>query len=125
MSSVVVNATLNILAVALLPQEWRHVGLAASTVVCAALGCAIFVTVARLRGQSLGLVRTLPYLAKVVLASLVMAAAVFAADLYSPFGNSIVRLICDLVVGGLVYLVLSIAFRTLRLPAKLAALAKF
>ena len=123
--SVVVNATLNILAVALLPQEWRHVGLAASTVVCAALGCAIFVTVARLRGQSLGLVRTLPYLAKVVLASLVMAAAVFAADLYSPFGNSIVRLICDLVVGGLVYLVLSIAFRTLRLPAKLAALAKF
>lgn len=39
--SVVANAVLNILAVALLPEEWRHVGLAASTLLCAAFGCAL------------------------------------------------------------------------------------
>ena len=42
--TVVLNATLNILAVAFLPQDWRHVGLAASTSVCAFVGCVLFVT---------------------------------------------------------------------------------
>ena len=116
--SVIVNATLNVLAVLLLPQEWRHVGLAVSTVVCAALGCVIFVAIAGLRGQRLGLVGTLPYLAKVVLASLVMAAAVFAADAYSPSRNAIVRLACDLAVGGTVYLALGFALKTIRVPGR-------
>ena len=42
--TVVLNATLNVLAVVLLPQEWRHVGLAASTTLCALVGCVLFVT---------------------------------------------------------------------------------
>ena len=41
--TVVLNAVLNVLAVALLPQEWRHVGLAASTSFCAFVGCVLFV----------------------------------------------------------------------------------
>ncbi|MBR2838743.1 MAG: murein biosynthesis integral membrane protein MurJ, partial [Kiritimatiellae bacterium] len=45
--TVALNAVLNILAVALLPQEWRHVGLAASTVACAAAGCALLGWAAR------------------------------------------------------------------------------
>jgi hypothetical protein len=34
---------LNVLAVCLLPQEYRHVGLASSTVFCSMIGCALFV----------------------------------------------------------------------------------
>ena len=117
-ATVVVNATLNVLAVLLLPQELRHVGLAASTVVCAALGCAIFVFVARLRGQPLGLVRTLPYLAKVTVASLVMGAAVYSADRYGPFENPFARLGCDLFTGGLFYLAVSCGLQTIRVPRK-------
>ena len=41
LTTVGLNAVLNILAVILLPQEWRHVGLAASTAVCAAVGAAM------------------------------------------------------------------------------------
>lgn len=37
--TVVINATLNILAVACLPEDYRHVGLAASTTFCALVGC--------------------------------------------------------------------------------------
>ena len=116
--TVIVNATLNVLAVALLPQEWRHVGLAASTVVCAALGCMIFLSIARVRRQSLGVSGTLPYLAKVVLASSVMAAAVCAVDRFSPFGGALVRLVGDLAVGGFVYFALGFAFRTIRIPRR-------
>ena len=42
--TVVLNATLNVLAVVFLPQDWRHVGLAASTSLCAFVGCVLFVT---------------------------------------------------------------------------------
>ena len=41
--TVVLNAILNILAVALLPVEWRHVGFAASTSFCAFVGCVLFI----------------------------------------------------------------------------------
>ena len=41
--TVVLNAILNILAVILLPVEWRHVGFAASTSLCALVGCVLFV----------------------------------------------------------------------------------
>ena len=41
--TVVLNAVLNVLAVACLPVEWRHVGLAASTSLCALVGCILFV----------------------------------------------------------------------------------
>lgn len=40
--TVALNATLNILAVALLPTEFRHVGLAGSTTFCALVGCVLF-----------------------------------------------------------------------------------
>ena len=40
--TVVLNAVLNVLAVVILPVEWRHVGLAASTSFCALVGCVLF-----------------------------------------------------------------------------------
>ena len=42
-ATVVLNAALNVLAVVLLPQEWRHVGLAASTSFCALVACLLFI----------------------------------------------------------------------------------
>ena len=41
--TVCLNAVLNILAVVFLPEEWRHVGLAASTTLCALVGCILFI----------------------------------------------------------------------------------
>ena len=41
--TVFLNAALNVLAVILLPVEWRHVGLAASTSLCALVGCVLLV----------------------------------------------------------------------------------
>lgn len=40
--TVILNAVLNVLAVALLPVDYRHVGLAASTSFCALVGCGLF-----------------------------------------------------------------------------------
>ena len=40
--TVILNAMLNVLAVVFLPVEWRHVGLAASTSLCALVGCLLF-----------------------------------------------------------------------------------
>ena len=39
--TVALNAALNVLAVVVLPQEWRHVGLAGSTSFCAVVGCVL------------------------------------------------------------------------------------
>ncbi len=41
-STVVLNAFLNVAAVVFLPEEWRHVGLAASTSFCAFVGCCLY-----------------------------------------------------------------------------------
>ena len=53
--AVCLNAVLNVLAVALLPVEWKHAGLAASTVVCAGWSCLLLVLAAHRRNGSLGL----------------------------------------------------------------------
>lgn len=42
-TTVCLNAVLNVLAVFSLPPEFRHVGLAASTVFCSFVGCALFI----------------------------------------------------------------------------------
>ena len=48
-ATVVLNAILNVLAVVLLPQEWRHVGLAASTSFCALAACLLFIRTSSFR----------------------------------------------------------------------------
>ena len=75
--TVCVNAVLNILAVVLLPVEWRHVGLAASTVICAAIGCGLLVAFARRRNGRLGLASSVRPVGSMILASLFMAAVLF------------------------------------------------
>ena len=77
-STVVLNAVLNILAVAFLPVEWRHVGLAVSTVICAGVGCALLFSAARRRNGRLGLAAAVKPLAAIGVSALVMAALLFA-----------------------------------------------
>lgn len=79
LATVSLNAVLNILAVSLLPVEWRHVGLAASTVFCSFVGCAMLLAMARLKNGQLGLVRCLGPLWRILAASSAMAAALLAA----------------------------------------------
>jgi peptidoglycan biosynthesis protein MviN/MurJ (putative lipid II flippase) len=75
------NAVLNILAVWLLPVEWRHVGLAGSTVFCSAVGCLMLVVLARRRNGALGFSSAVPRLLRIAAATVLMAAALcFAKD---------------------------------------------
>ena len=76
---VFLNATLNILAVWLLPVEWRHVGLAASTVLCAGVACVCLAMCARHKNGSLGLRALLRPVGRTLAASAAMGWAVVAA----------------------------------------------
>jgi len=74
---VFLNAALNICAVFGLPVEWRHVGLAASTVVCAGISCAWLAVEARRRNGPLGWMRLARPVGLMVAASAAMTAALF------------------------------------------------
>ena len=50
--TICLNATFNVLSVCLLPVEWRHVGLAGSTSLCALVGCLLLVRALFVRGKS-------------------------------------------------------------------------
>lgn len=74
--TVAANATLNVLAVWLLPEEFRHVGLAASTGICAMLGAGLLLAAAFRRDPRL-LGRTeAKALARILAAALAVAAAI-------------------------------------------------
>ena len=75
---VFLNAALNVAAVFCLPEEWRHVGLAASTVACAAISCAWLAGAARRRDGPLGWGRMARPVALMLAACCVMAAALVA-----------------------------------------------
>ena len=117
--TVIVNAVLNVLAVWLLPVEWRHVGLALSTVLCAAIGCAILVALARRRNGSLGLRKAFGAigapgapgpLLKMLAASILMGFAVAAAKPLVANGPAIAALAVLIVLGAVVYGVISLVF---------------
>lgn len=72
-AAVFLNAALNIASVALLGEEWRHVGLAASTVVCGALSAFVLLWLARRRNGELGLSAAVPSIVKICVSSAFMA----------------------------------------------------
>ena len=109
--TVVLNAVLNILAVALLPQEWRHVGLAASTVVCAAAGCALLAAAARRRGGRTGLASAAPSVAGVLAATAVMTGALYAVRPSCSGLPPFAALAAEIAVGAAVYLPIAFAAR--------------
>ncbi len=100
--TVCLNAVLNVLAVVCLPVEWRHVGLASSTTLCAGCGCALLAAAARRRNGSLGLRRLVAPVAKMLAGAALMAAAIFtvkAAVSWPP----VFMLVLVIAVGGAVY----------------------
>ena len=108
-ATVVMNATLNILAVWLLPVEWRHVGLAASTVVCAFAGCVLLVVLAMRKNGSLGLSATLRPVALALAASIFMAGVISVARPFAARLPSVVALALLIALGAAVYGTASIA----------------
>ena len=100
--TVCLNAVLNVLAVACLPVEWRHVGLAASTTLCAVCGCALLACAAHRRNGSLGMARLVVPVAKMLAGSAVMAAAICAARSLVQL-PPVLSLALDIAVGGAVY----------------------
>ena len=100
---VFLNAVMNILAVWLLPVEWRHVGLAASTVITAAIGALLLVIHAHRLNGSLGLARLwLPILVMSV-ASLLMGAVVWWVRPCLSAWPEILRLGTLILIGIAVY----------------------
>ena len=116
--TVALNAALNLVAVFTLPVEWRHVGLAASTVFCAAVGCLLLIAFARRKNGTLGLAVCAGPVAKIFAASVAMALALLAAKCiptpaFLGAGDSplcrVVRLGALVALGMAVYGVLSLA----------------
>jgi putative peptidoglycan lipid II flippase len=101
--TVIMNAALNILAVALLPEEWRHVGLAVSTVVCAGAGCMMLAVLARRKNGALGLGVIAGDLIWIAISSLTMGFAVWKAKALFTDVNAIVALAAQIVLGAAVY----------------------
>lgn len=116
--TVAVNAALNILAVWLLPVEWRHVGLSASTVFCSAAGCLLLVALARRRNGPLGLSSVSVPMMKIVLAALAMGGAICAVRAFALSGgtpsvfraNPVVHLALLIISGCAVYFLAAYLF---------------
>ena len=109
-TTVVLNATLNILAVVALPVEWRHVGLAVSTVFCAGVGCVLLMVMARRKNGKLGLGAISADIVKMAVASVGMAMVLWAVKpLLANFG-AITALGLLMLVGAALYAALSVAF---------------
>ena len=110
-ASVCLNAALNVLAVATLPEEIRHVGLAASTVLCAFFGCALLTVFARRKNGPLGFAGTLPAVLKILVAAGIMTGTLLFLRPYLAHLNRIFALAVLVVDGMGVYAVLLTLFR--------------
>lgn len=102
--TVCMNASLNILAVFCLPVEWRHVGLAASTVMCSACGVAFLAVAAHRRNGSLGMRRLVIPVVKMLAGSAVMTVAIFVVKRFVVL-SPVIFLVVAIAVGGTAYFV--------------------
>ncbi|MCQ2389668.1 MAG: murein biosynthesis integral membrane protein MurJ, partial [Kiritimatiellae bacterium] len=106
---VCLNAALNVLAVFGLPMEWRHVGLAGSTVLCAGISCALLSALARRKNGALGWRALLPALARILAACALMAATLLAARPLLADRAPALALAALVAVGGAVYFAAALA----------------
>ncbi len=109
---VVLNAILNILAITLLPEEWRHVGLASSTVICAAIGAILLTRLATAKNGSLGLKRTLKPIGKSLIGTIAMAIGLVAFKPWVGGLNLIVALGLEIALGMAIYGAIAYLLRT-------------
>ena len=108
-TTVVLNAGLNVLAVVALPVEWRHVGLAVSTVFCAGVGCVLLTVSAKRKNGALGLGKIGADVAKMVSASAVMAVVLWRLKPVLAGMGGVAALGLLIIAGASVYTVLSLA----------------
>ena len=101
--TVALNAALNIAAIVALPQEWRHVGFAASTVICSAVGCALLCLAARRDGGLAALAASIPSVLRILAAVAGMSVALHFAKSFLAGANGIVALAVEIAVGGTTY----------------------
>ena len=111
---VFLNATLNILAVVFLPVEWKHVGLAGSTVVCAGLSCVLLGRLAIRRNGDIGFRDLVRPVGKTCLAAGVMGGVLWVARAglvqvaaprsWQGMGSNVAMLALLILVGGMAYL---------------------
>ena len=101
--TVVMNAALNILALVMLPQEWRHVGFAVSTVVCAAVGCVLLGLAARRDGGLAALATALPAVMRILVATGAMAVVLWLVRPYLRGLGSFLELAAEIFIGVAVY----------------------
>lgn len=127
---VFLNATLNVLAVFLLPVEWRHVGLAASTVFCAGVACVWLAVLARRKNGALGLVALVRPVGRTLAASAAMGAALWAARAglvscgWTGVWANVVQLGMLVVFGAMVYFGTHFLFARRTFAARLRALRR-
>ena len=113
-SAVVLNMALNLCAVLLLPLEWRHVGLAASTVLCSGLSVAALSVLAKRMNGDMGYASLLPDLARIAAAAAAMGVVlvgVKAAFLF-PDGGTLCRVLAlggEIAAGGVAYFAVAFA----------------
>lgn len=100
--TVVLNAALNILAVFCLPVEWRHVGLAASTVFCSGCGVVLLALAARRRNGALGMRRLAVPVMKMLAGSVFMTAAILLVKRFACL-PPVFLLAVAIAAGGTVY----------------------
>ena len=100
--AVVLNAVLNILSVTCLPVEWRHVGLAGSTVVCAGASCIWLGIAAVRRNGCLGFGRLMRPVVRILVAAGAMGGALaFAKSVMDV--NPVVMLAMLIPIGSAIY----------------------
>ena len=114
-SAVVLNMALNLCAVMFLPVEWRHVGLAASTVLCSVLSVAALAVLARRMHGDMGYRALIPDIARIAAAAAAMGAvlvgakALFCFPYESGMTWRMLALGAEIAVGGVVYLAVAFA----------------
>ncbi len=116
--TVVANAALNVLAVVLLPQEARHVGLAASTVLCALFGCILLIALGRRRNGSMGLRSVCGYVSRTLLAALAMAGILVLVRPCLAGWSRVPALASLVMLGAGAYALLTLALGVFRLPRR-------
>ena len=107
---VFLNAALNVLAVVFLPVEWRHAGLAASTVVCSAAGAALLVFFAHRKNGDLGLSDTIVPIVKIAAASVGMAAVLAALKAHLSTLPVVAALAILVAAGSAAYALFALVF---------------
>lgn len=113
-AQVILNFTLNVLAIIFLPQMWKHAGLALATVISSVVGFMIYLHFAKqeahggLESRGLGLL-----FVRLLLPVVAMCVAMYVVTNYclpiSHLGERVqclIRLGCASVVGGIVYVIM-------------------